>query len=159
MVIPQIDKTKYAALYEALNNSNMAAPAPQPVIYAAAYHENKSEKTPAYHKVRRGETLSDIADTYGIEVQDIKVWNHLHSNKAVVGQRLKVKEPTDEPAEKPSASKSSHRNYTTYKVKSGDTLSSIAAKFDGASVESIKSLNGLKKNRLQPGMTIKINKG
>ncbi|WP_428328662.1 LysM peptidoglycan-binding domain-containing protein [Mucilaginibacter sp.] len=155
LVIPQIDKNRYAALYEALNNSNMPAVAPQPVY--AAYHESKAEKTPAYHKVRRGETLSDVADTYGIEVQDLKVWNHLHSNKAVVGQRLKLSSAGDEPEEKPAASH--HTNYITYKVKRGDTISGIAEKFDGASVEKIKSLNGLKKDRLQPGMTIKINRG
>ncbi|MCR8558452.1 LysM peptidoglycan-binding domain-containing protein [Mucilaginibacter sp. BJC16-A38] len=157
MIIPQIDKTKYAALYEALNNSTYAAAAPQPMVYAAAYHERKEAKTPSYHKVRRGETLRDIADNYGIEVQDIKVWNHLHSNKAVVGQRLKVKESADEPEEKPAKSKT--HNYVTYKVKRGDTLSGIASKFDGASVAKIRELNGLKKGELQPGMTIKISKG
>ncbi len=155
MVIPQIDKTKYAALYKALNNTNMASPAPQPV-YASYREPVREEKTPSYHKVRRGETLSDIADNYGIEVQDIKAWNHLHSNKAVVGQRLKIKESADEPEAKPAKSKS--HNYVTYKVKSGDTLNGISAKFD-ASVEKIKELNGLKKDRLQPGMTIKISKG
>ncbi len=50
-------------------------------------------------------------------------------------------------------------NYITYKVKRGDTLSGIAAKFDGASVEKIRSLNGLKRGQLQPGMTIRISKG
>jgi membrane-bound lytic murein transglycosylase D len=125
------------------------------MVYAA-YHERKEEKTPSYHKVRRGETLSDIADTYGIEVQDIKVWNHLHSNKAVVGQRLKVKESADEPEQKPAKTKS--HNYVTYKVKRGDTLNGIASKFE-ASVAGIRELNGLKKGELQPGMTIKISKG
>lgn len=155
MIIPQIDKAKYAALYDALNSSTYAAAAPKPVY--AVYHEDKVEKTPSYHKVRRGETLRDIADTYGIEVQDIKAWNHLHSNKAVVGQRLKVKESADEPAEK--TLKTENHTYITYKVKTGDTLNSIASKFDGASVEKIRELNGLKKGQLQPGMTIRITKG
>jgi membrane-bound lytic murein transglycosylase D len=154
MIIPQIDKTQYAALYETLNNSNFASPTPQPVY--ATYHESKPEKIPSYHKIKRGETLQDVADSYGIEVQELKAWNHLHSNKATVGQRLKVKELADEPAEKPA--KVSSHNYITYKVKSGDTLSGIASKFD-ASVEKIREINGLKKGHLQPGMTIKINKG
>jgi membrane-bound lytic murein transglycosylase D len=155
MIIPQIDKAQYAALYEALNNTNLPAASPQPMVYAA-YHESKEEKTPSYHKVKRGETLRDIADNFGIEVQDLKAWNHLHSNKAVVGQRLKVKNSADEPAEKPA--KASSHNYVTYKVKNGDTLKGIASKFD-ASVEKIRELNGLKKGSLQPGMMIKINKG
>lgn len=51
------------------------------------------------------------------------------------------------------------RHYVTYKVKAGDTLSVIASKFDGTSAASIRSLNGLGKEQLQPGMTLKISKG
>ncbi len=155
MVIPQIDKARYSALYEALNGSNLPAAAPQAMH--AAYQDNTPEKKPAYHKVQRGETLGDIADDYSVDVQDLKVWNHLHSNRAVVGQRLKLSAPTDDVEDK-APSKSRH-SYITYKVKRGDTLSGIAAKFDGASIEQIKSLNGLKKAHLQPGMTIRISRG
>jgi membrane-bound lytic murein transglycosylase D len=90
MVIPQIDKGRFGALYEALNKSDIVATAPRPEY--AVYHEKKSDKSPTFHKVKRGETLDDIADMYGIELQDLKNWNHLHSNKAVVGQVLKLSE-------------------------------------------------------------------
>ena len=49
-----------------------------------------------------------------------------------------------------------HRNFLTYKVKRGDTLGGIAAKFNGASIERIRAINGIKRDRLHPGMTIKI---
>jgi membrane-bound lytic murein transglycosylase D len=42
------------------------------------------------HKVRRGETLSDIADMYECSTQEIKKANHLHSQKLKAGQRLNV---------------------------------------------------------------------
>ena len=155
LVVPQIDKGKFAALYEILNNSNVVAPVAQAA--SAPYHESKPVKTPAYHKVRRGETLDDIADTYGVELQDLKAWNHLHGNKAVVGERLKLSETAGDTEDKPSA-KHNH-NYITYKVKRGDTLSGIASRFEGASVEKIRSVNRLKKGALQPGMTIKISRG
>jgi membrane-bound lytic murein transglycosylase D len=155
MVIPQIDKARYGALYEALNNSNVVATAPQ--VMNVSYQDDQPEKTPAYHRVRRGETLSDIADDYSIDVQDIKVWNHLHSNKAVVGQKLRLSEPVEQT--RVSSSLKNHQGYRTYKVKRGDTLSGIASKFDGASIEKIKSLNGLKSAHLQPGTTIRINRG
>jgi membrane-bound lytic murein transglycosylase D len=155
LVLPQIEKGKYGALYEVLNNSNIQATAP--IVVQATYSEIKPEHHQAWHTVQRNETLSDIADAYGITVQDLKAWNHLSRNKAEVGEKLRLTENSDEPANEPSP-KHSH-NYITYKVKRGDTLSGIAAKFDGASVEKIRSLNGLKKDALQPGMTIKINKG
>jgi len=97
LIIPEIDKEKYSALYDALNNSNLVASPPR--LAYAPYHESKAEKRSSYH------------------------------------------------------------NYVTYRVKRGDTLSGIAAKFDGASAEKIRLLNGLKKGSLQPGMTIKISKG
>jgi membrane-bound lytic murein transglycosylase D len=155
LVIPEIDKAKYSALYNVLNNTKEVAAAPQ-LVYAA-YYDSKPEKLPSYHTVRHGESLKDIADTYGVELSDLKLWNHLHSNKAVVGRKLKLSEATDESKAKPSVK---HRqNYITYKVKTGDTLSGIAAKFDGTSIEKIKSVNGLKKDKLQPGMTIRIDRG
>jgi membrane-bound lytic murein transglycosylase D len=154
LVIPQVEKIQYSALYEALNNTNVVATLPQ--LLNVSYHDKKAGEMPKYHKVRKGETLGDIADNFGVEVQDLKVWNHLHSNKAVIGQKLKLSGASgltdDQPVKKQT-------NYITYKVKTGDTLRGIAARFDGATVENIRSLNGLKKGQLQPGMTIKINKG
>jgi membrane-bound lytic murein transglycosylase D len=144
LVIPQINNEKYSALYNALNSPDATEKTSRSV--SASYDENKPEKTSSFHIIKHGETLRDIADDYGVELQDIKVWNHLHSNKAIVGQRLRLSEPSTK----------LHHNYITYKVKSGDTLPRIAARFEGASVEKIKSMNGLKIDRLQPGMKIKI---
>jgi membrane-bound lytic murein transglycosylase D len=144
LVIPQVNNEKYSALYDALNSPDAAEKTSQAV--SASYDENKPEKTSSFHIIKHGETLRDIADNYGVELQDIKVWNHLHSNKAIVGQKLRLSEPSNR----------LHHNYVTYKVKSGDTLPRIAARFEGSSVEKIKSLNGLKMDRLQPGMKIKI---
>jgi membrane-bound lytic murein transglycosylase D len=133
----------------------MVASAPVPM--QAVYKESKTEQRQPYHTVKRGETLNDIADDFGVDVQDLKVWNHIKGSKVAVGTRLRLSETADQTESEPSV-KHAH-NYITYKVKRGDTLSGIASKFEGASVEKIKSLNGLKKNELQPGMTIKISKG
>lgn len=43
-----------------------------------------------YHKVRRGDSLSEISDRYGITMSELKKWNHLRSNKAPMGRRLKI---------------------------------------------------------------------
>lgn len=59
---------------------------------------------------------------------------------------------------KSPSNKKTKRNYITYKVRRGDTLSAIANKFDTTSAEEIKEMNGLKDSRLQPGMMLKINK-
>lgn len=56
-------------------------------------------------------------------------------------------------------SSSKNHNYITYKVKHGDTLKKIAARFDGISVKQLKQLNGLSSAEVQPCMTLKISKG
>jgi membrane-bound lytic murein transglycosylase D len=50
------------------------------------------------------------------------------------------------------------RSYVKYKVRRGDTLSKIAQQFD-TSIDDILKLNRLNKNRLRPGMTIKVPSG
>jgi membrane-bound lytic murein transglycosylase D len=43
-----------------------------------------------YHKVKSGETLSDIAARYGISAKKLKKWNHIKRSTIQTGQRLKV---------------------------------------------------------------------
>ncbi len=155
LVLPQIEKEKYSGLYDALNNNNIVSSIEQ-TIYTSYHRKNGSANNnmPSYHIVKKGETLGEIADNFGVEVQDLKVWNHLHSNKAATGQKLKLTGPDAVTYNKPLTNH--HHSYITYTVKSGDTLSGIAAKFEGASIEKIRALNRIKKDRIHPGMTIKI---
>jgi membrane-bound lytic murein transglycosylase D len=47
-------------------------------------------KTTTY-SVRRGDTLSSIADRYGCSVSDLKSWNGLKGSTIYVGQKLKIR--------------------------------------------------------------------
>lgn len=60
-------------------------------------HERKAEENTRiiYHKVRIGETITQIAAHYNVSKQDIVAWNKLSSSTAKVGQRLLIKLPTD----------------------------------------------------------------
>lgn len=49
-------------------------------------------------------------------------------------------------------------SYTTYTVRKGDTLSHIAARFKGATVNQIKADNSLRSTRLKIGQKLKIRK-
>ncbi|MFC0518027.1 transglycosylase SLT domain-containing protein [Mucilaginibacter angelicae] len=93
LIIPQTAKDNYAALYNVLNGVDGPVPAAaKPAAYAAVqYASAKSERhIPTHHKVKKGETLASIADKFGCEVSDLKVWNHLKTNRAPVGAMLKV---------------------------------------------------------------------
>jgi len=104
------------------------------------------------HKVLPGQSLNAIANKYGVEVQDLNVWNELKVSTIIPGQKLKVYRDTV-PAKFAPKTKASFANY---KVKQGDTLSSIAEKFDGITVASLKAANGLKSAKITEGMVLKV---
>jgi len=97
LIIPQCSKSSYTALYNALNSGAYPSAGPQVVkAYVPPVMLPKDTKAdadiPAFHKVKKGETLTSIADKYGLDVQDLKAWNHLQHNKAIIGQTLKLTE-------------------------------------------------------------------
>jgi len=136
LTLPQITPEVYPALYAALNNT-----LDHPQVLNASNRTDDTRPELTAHRVRKGETLGTIAKRYGVTVQDLKAWNGIKKNVIVPGQSLRVQ---------------ASATYTTYRVRKGDTLSGIAARHRTASVSEIKALNGLKGNRITPGMTLKI---
>ncbi len=98
---------------------------------------------PTVHKVRRGDTLSQIAERYNVSVRDIQQWNNLRGTTIIVNQELTIHSIASQPL-------------TTYRVQRGDNLSIIARRF-GVSVDSIKRLNNLRSNMIFPGQDLSIN--
>ena len=97
-----------------------------------------------YHKVKRGENLSLIANRYGILIRNLKRWNNLHSNTIVMGKRLKV-----------YTKKATYSNRKYHKVRKGETLIKIAKRY-GTSILRIKNLNKLRNSKIQIGDLLKI---
>ena len=143
-------------------------------IYAFAKEEfDKREKpmpkffnadSKVRYKVRSGDYLGKIARKYGVRVSQLKQWNGLRSNDLKIGQRLTVypRKPnvsTVSSTKTTTKSKPISGESTTYTVKSGDSLWSIAQKFSGVSVQNIKDWNGISGSKLKPGMKLKIAKG
>lgn len=100
------------------------------------------------HVVARGDTLYSLANKYGVSISSLRSANNLTSDVLSIGQILIIpdKETTPKP-EEPSG--------TTYIVKSGDSLYSIANKF-GTTVDEIKKLNNLTSNLLSIDQVLKI---
>jgi membrane-bound lytic murein transglycosylase D len=43
-----------------------------------------------YHKVKSGQTLSDVAEKYGVSLKKLKKWNNIKGSKIMIGQKLKI---------------------------------------------------------------------
>ncbi len=111
------------------------------------------------YRVRSGDYLGKIARKYGIRVSQIKRWNGLRSNNIRVGQRLTVypRKPAFTASAKPSSKTAiakSSKNDKTYKVKTGDSLWSIAQKFPGVSIQNLKDWNNISSSKLKAGMIL-----
>ncbi|WP_262249361.1 LysM peptidoglycan-binding domain-containing protein [Parapedobacter soli] len=149
LILPEAHPQAYPALYAVLNTPNKMQ-----AFYAANAELHKgADEAEVTHRVRKGETLGKIANRYHVTVQDLRVWNNLKKNTIVPGQRLRVVTSADQSDTK---AKPAAPSYISYRVKKGDTLSGIAQKYRTATVSAIKTDNGLRTNRITPGMTLKI---
>ena len=116
------------------------------------------------YKVKSGDTLGKIAGRYRCTVAQIKRWNDLKSTNIRIGQRLVIyRGGTSSSSSAVTSSSSSSSQSTsgassgaaTYTVRSGDTLSGIAARH-GVSVADLKSWNGLTSNNIKVGQKLKV---
>ncbi|MGV3763125.1 LysM peptidoglycan-binding domain-containing protein [Parapedobacter sp.] len=150
LILPEAPPQAYPALYAILNTPNKMQ-----AFYAANEGATREAENAVTHRVRKGETLGEIANRYHVSVQDLKVWNRLKNNTIVPGQPLRVMASGGK-STKSSAESPASASYISYRVKRGDTLSGIAQRHQSTSVAAIKSDNGLRSSRIKPGMTLKI---
>ena len=101
--------------------------------------------------VKAGDNLYSIANKYNITVNELKKANNLENNNLSIGQELIIPDySNNDPIEKPA-------NEITYIVQKGDSLWSIAKKYD-VNVNDLKSYNNLSSNLLNIGQTLLIPK-
>lgn len=90
------------------------------------------------HVVKSGESIAKIADHYGVSQRDLRELNRLKKGKALrVGQKLNI----------PNVLRVSGKKY---KVKKGDTLASIAAKFKRTASQVAHA------NKMKKGAPLKV---
>jgi membrane-bound lytic murein transglycosylase D len=89
----------------------------------------------ATHRVRSGETLSEIAERYRVSVSQLKSWNGLRGNTIRVGQRLRIRTSS-------GSARVSSGGGSIHIVRPGDTISGVAQRY-GVSQSALRAANGL----------------
>jgi LysM repeat protein len=82
------------------------------------------------HKVKKGETVFEIARAYSVQPRVLMAYNNLRSSKLRIGQTLRIPQSTHS------------GNVIFHQVKKGDTLFNLAKKY-GVPVEDIQGANDL----------------
>lgn len=133
-----VRRQKLGANYDAVQNivNSRLNPAPRPQSAGQSY------------TVKPGDTLSGIAARYGTSWQHLQQLNNIpDANRIYAGQVLRI--DGNAPAPAPAAS-------VTYTVRSGDTLSGIAAKY-GTTWQHLQQINNIPDaNKIYVGQPIKI---
>jgi len=118
---------------------------------------------PIDYKVALGDTCISIALAYKVSVSSIISLNDLPAacDNLVVGQVLKIPQPTPTPSPQPSATLDATQQAEAsceklnYTVAANDTLSSIAANY-GVTMAAIKEYNGLASDTVFEGQPLII---
>ena len=121
------------------------------------------------HIVLKNENIYAIANRYGVTPQEIMKWNRLSSNRLARGKRLKLyvdnggvylsaKNAQKEKAASASPAQKAEKKdgYIAHKVRSGESLYSIASKYPGVSAQTLKQANNLSDSKIIPGQVLKI---
>ncbi len=112
--------------------------------------------TRAVHWVKRGETISEIADEYGVTQRELMAWNRLDRlGRIRIGQRIRVLslEGRAAPRAEPSAERAAGK---THVVRRGETLRGLARRY-GVSIQALRQANGLtERETLKTGIALRI---
>lgn len=98
--------------------------------------------TPASYTVRRGDSLSMIAQRFGTTMAALKKHNSLKSDGVQIGQVIKLPGGVEPVARE-------------HKIQSGETLSGIAARYR-VSLADLRRLNELRADRILVGQVLRI---
>ncbi|NCG19645.1 MAG: LysM peptidoglycan-binding domain-containing protein [Rhodobacterales bacterium] len=104
-------------------------------------------KATTQYTIKRGDSLSRIADAHGVRMSDLQKWNNIsNASNIQVGQKLKIVG---------GSSSGSSSSWKTYAVRSGDSLGAIATR-NNCSVSELQSWNSINGSVIQPGQKLKI---
>ena len=80
-----------AAIADANNLERNAAPdAGEKLIIPATLPQSETKRRLVSYRVRRGDTLSGVADRFSVSFEDVRKWNHLKSNRVSRGMVLRI---------------------------------------------------------------------
>ena len=114
-----------------------------------AWHKENGGSAPAplvsSYEVRRGDSLSEIADRFSVSVADLKAANNLKSNTIRIGQELTI----------PNGFSPVDITFVEHTIARGETLSEIAESYS-IPLDRLRETNALNSDTIRVGQVIRI---
>lgn len=108
------------------------------------------------HTVRSGDTLSEIAERYGVSMAAVQKSNGIRNAGDIqIGQVLRIEGAAK--ASSGGSAPSGTSEWATHTVRGGESLGLIAERY-GVSIADLKAWNGLRSSTIYPGDRLKIRK-
>jgi len=163
LVIPVPQNKNYYKRYASYSNSSRST-TPNKAVKDVPGREKR------VYLVKKGDTLWDIANLFGVTVPQIRSWNGLGGTRTIYpNQKLSIwvlpnNKNTDQAAlavkteSKDEATQTSQKEtprISKYTVRTGDTLWGISQSFN-VSISDIKKWNGKRNNMIKPGEKLTI---
>lgn len=114
--------------------------------WVAWQKEHGGSTAPGTYTVKRGDTLSQIAERFHVSMGLLKATNNLDSNVIQVGQTLKLPVTGTTPAP---------ATFVEHTISRGETLSQIATNY-AVPMERLRQVNALKGDTIRVGQVLKI---
>lgn len=106
-------------------------------------------------KVKSGDSLWKLAQTYNTSVAALTSANHLSTTVLSIGQTLTIPGSKSSTSSSTSSSTTKKSGSSVYTVKSGDSLWLLANEFK-MTVQELKKLNGLSSDLIRAGQKLKV---
>ncbi len=142
--------------------------------------ESARGKTKLVYRIRKGDTLGQIADWYDVRISDIRLWNEIPYGRMIrAGQTLTIWEEPDSAAKyagidkmsdddhaklvaantgddnAPTRTTQASAYWVQYRVRAGDNLGKIAKRY-GVAAEDIRKWNGMTSTVVMKGQRLEI---
>ncbi|RDX36903.1 LysM peptidoglycan-binding domain-containing protein [Kangiella sp. HD9-110m-PIT-SAG07] len=141
-------KSDFLKIGQVLKMPGFANASEHELNFMATLDKNRQRRRYQTYRVRSGDNLWSIGKRFGVSSSQIAGWNNMNKNSTLrIGQRLKVW---------PKRYSQFASAKQSYKVRSGDSLSTIARKFK-VKVSDLTKWNRLnKRSIIRPGQTLTI---
>jgi membrane-bound lytic murein transglycosylase D len=163
LILPNDKILKFLKKEESISRSkNSGSDFPKSKIRSISDKKNKKKIT---HVVEKGEYFHKIAMKYNCTISEIRKWNNLPDNNLHVGQRLEIwvdsayieRIENDKHRYKNKNLADTSRRVVYYTVEEGDTIWSIANKFNCESIAELIKANDIQdETDIKPGKQLKI---